>query len=360
MGEDYGYANARIRAMKSRLLDARAYDDLLAAASLDQIIELLSDTAYKAEIEAALVKYGGIQCVSEALRTSLSHTIGRIKSFFSARSRELVGILLARWDIFNVVAILRGQARGVSAAEILDTLVPVGELTEFELREMAQQPAVRATADLMLAWHLPYARILAEALRGHRYGDLSDVETHLQQLRYREALAGLGDEENDLLVREMLQAEIDVANLGTLLRLCRLGDRAAKLQARYGAADATGLLIKGGGLPWRVLKELSVAREMESIVSGLGEGPYARLLGSRMEAYRQSGEIAVLERGLEEFLVLKGVGMFHRDPLSIAIPIGYIWAKSNEVTNLRLIAHGKAFGLGRDEIRQEFIWWVRE
>lgn len=360
MGEDYGYANARIRAMKSRLLDARTYNDLLAATSLDQIIQLLADTAYKAEIEATLVKYGGMKCVSEALRANLAHTVGKIKTFFSDRPRELVGILLARWDIFNLVTILRGQARGISTDEILDTLVPAGELTELELREMAQQPGIRATADLMLTWHLPYAGALVGALRGRQDGDLSDVETRLQQLRYGEGLVELGDDQNDLLVREMLEAEIDVANLVTLLRLCRLGDRAAKLLARYGAPDATALLIEGGGLPRRVLKELSVARDVESIVTGLGAGPYATILESRMEMYRQSGEMAVLQRGLEEFLVLKGVGMFHRDPLSIAISIAYIWAKSNEVTNLRLVAHGKALGLDRDAIRQEFIWWARE
>jgi V/A-type H+-transporting ATPase subunit C len=239
-------------------------------------------------------------------------------------------------------------------------LIPAGELTEAELREMAQQPDKRAPADLMLAWRLPYARALAGALQARRDGTLSEVETRLNQLRYREALAQLGEEANDLLVREMLQAEIDMANLTTLLRLGRLRARASDPQTRYGGADAMPLLIDGGGFPRRVLEDLSAVRDVESIARELKGTPYQTVLSGRMERYRQSGDVFGLARALEGLLMSKGVGMFHRDPLSVAIPIGYIWAKSNEVANLRLIAQGKALGWDWEAIRDQLIWWVRE
>ena len=359
MQGDYGYGNARVRAMKSRLLDARAYGDLLAATSIDMVIEMLVRTAYRETIEATLVKYGGVKCVAEALRLDLARTVGRIKLFFEGRPRALVALLLSRWDMRNLMAVLRGQARGVPAEEILDALVPAGELTEVELREMALQPSIRATADLMFTWHIPYASALGEALRTAS-GDLADIETRLNRLRYREALARLGHEMNEMLVREMLEAEIDVANLTTLIRLLSLGDRRAKLRARYGSADPMTLLIEDGGLSPRVLSALSAAEDAESMARVLSGTPYGTVLMNRWETYRQSADAAVLERGLEEFVVLKGIRMFHRDPLSIAIPTGYIWAKANEVVNVRLIAQGKALGWDRDSIHKELIWWVRE
>lgn len=353
MPSDYG--NARIRAMKSRLLDARTYEDLLAAMSIDACIELLSGTAYKAEIEATLVKYGGLQCVTEALRVNVANTIGKLKTFFSGRPRELVAMLLARWDIFNLMTILRGQARGVSTDEILHTLMPVGELTEVELREMAQQPSIRATADLMLTWHLPYARPLARTLQARGDADLWHLETWLNQLLYREALEGLGEAQNDLLVKEMLQTEIDIVNVSTLLRLCRLPDRATQLQSRYGSAAALPLLTPGGGLQRDTLEKLSRATDIESMVRALSDTPYAAILSNRLQMSHQRADLAALQRGLEEFLVRRGVGMFHGDPLSIAIPIGYMWAKTNEVTNVRLIAQGKALGWDRDAMVRDMI-----
>ena len=353
MDGDYGYANARIRAMKSRLLNGRAYDELLAATRLDDMLEVLAGTAYKAEIEAALVKYGGMQCVTEALRRNVAHTIGKIKTFFDGRPRERVARLLTRWDLFNLITMLRGQARGIAADDILDTLVPAGELTEVELRELAQQPNMRATADVMLAWHLPYAKPLARALATFGAADVLHLETRLYQWHYHEALAGLSNDANDTLLREMLHAEIDVANLATLLRLCRLRDHATQLQARYGVPDATPLLISDGGLPRWMLEELSTATNVAALVRGLSGTPYAACLADRLETYRQSGDLTALLRGLEEFLVRKGVGMLHRDPLSIAIPIGYFSAKMNEVANVRLIAQGKVLGLDRDVIESD-------
>jgi V/A-type H+-transporting ATPase subunit C len=352
---DYGYANARIRALKSYLLDEHTYDALLAAISIDACIEVLAGTTYKAEIEAALIKYGGMKCIAEALRGNITNTVGRLRTFFRGRPRELVAILLARWDIFNLLTILRGQVRGVSADEILETLVPAGELTEVELREIAQQPNIRATADLMLTWHLPYARPLARALEARRDTDLLYLETRLNQLRYREALESLGDEENDGLVKEMLQAEIDVVNVTTLLRLGRLRDRATQLRTRYGRSDALPLLIPGGGLDDRTLAALSQAADVESIVRALSGSPYARVLADRMPMYQQSDDLAALGDGLDAWLVHKGVRTFYRDPLSIAVAIGYIWAKTNEVRNLRLIATGKALGFDHDVIQGELI-----
>lgn len=355
MEGDYGYANARIRAMKSWLLDARIYDALLAARGIDEVIEVLVGTVYRTEIEAALVKYGGMKCVAEALRSNVTHAIGKLKNFFAGRSRELALLLLARWDIFNLMTILRGQARGVAPDEILDALMPIGELTAAELRELAQQPSMRATVDVMLTWHLPYAKPLARALGSSDGADLWSVETRLHQWRYGEALAGLGEEENEALVKEMLQAEIDVVNVLTLLRLSRLDDRAARLQRRYGTPAVLPLLIAGGRLSEQRLQELSAALDVESLVRGLQGTPYAAVLANRMQRYRQSGDVAVLQGGLEEFLVRTGVRMMYRNPLSIAIAIGYIWAKTNEVTNVRVIAQGKALGLERDAIQQDMI-----
>lgn len=359
MAGDYGYANARLRAMKASLLDRRAYEALLAAPSVEALVEWLVRTPYKEEIEAALVKHGGVPCLMEGLRRNVARAVGAITRFFDGRPRELVRLLVARWDLSNLIAILRGQARGVSAEEILGALVPAGELKEVELRELAEQPTIRATAELMLTWRLPYAGALASALR-RSDGDLAGVETELHHLRFRDGLAGLGGDANDRIVREMLEVEIDVENLLLLIRLSALANRRAALQARYGFGETRALLIEGGSLPSGLLARLSAAVDVEAIARLLQGTPYGISLRSRLEPYRQSGDPSVLERGLEEALVLKGVRMFHRDPLGIAIAVGYVWAKSNEIANLRLIAQGKALGWRPETIRDEMIWWSRE
>jgi V/A-type H+-transporting ATPase subunit C len=356
---DYGYGNARIRAMKASLLGRRDYEALLSAGSVEGLIEALLRTDYAEEIKAALVREGGVQCVNEGMRRNVVRTVGAIPGFFDGRPRELVRRLVARWDLHNLIAILRGQARGVSAQEIHSALVAAGELKEIDLRAMIQQPTIQATAELMLAWRLPYAAALAGALR-EADGDLVGVETELYRCRFRDALIDLGAEANEMLVREMLELEIDVANLSLLIRLAAAGDQRPRREGTLRSVKTAALPIEGGRISSGLLQRLGAAPDVETVVKLLAGSAYASPLQDGLEKYLQSSDAAVLERALERTLVLSGIRMLYREPLSIATVIGYLWAKCNEVVNLRLIAQGKALGWRAEMIREEMIWWTWE
>ena len=359
MPGDYGYANARIRALKSCLLNRQDYEALIAAANSGELVQLLLRTAYKPDVEAALVRYQGAQRVADALRRNVTRTVGSLRRFFDGRARELIELLIARWDLFNLIAILRGQARGVAAEEILSVLVPAGVLTETELRELVKQPTIQASSELMLAWRLPFAGAVAEALRLSG-GDLASVESRLHQIRFRDALSRLGTETNDAMVREMLETEIDVANLSLLIRLSPLRRRTAATAPSSSSVEMREMLIPSGSLPLYLLAELAQAADVEAMIGRLADAPYGHALRQRLEQSRQSGDATVLERALEKLLALKGIRMFHRDPLTIGVATGYLWAKTTEVANLRFIAQGKELGWRTDTIRGELFWWGGE
>ncbi len=59
MPDDYGYLNARVRAMKSRLLSRRTYGELLAETSVNELLATLAQTPYRTGIEAALARDTG-------------------------------------------------------------------------------------------------------------------------------------------------------------------------------------------------------------------------------------------------------------------------------------------------------------
>jgi vacuolar-type H+-ATPase subunit C/Vma6 len=64
----YDYGNARLRAMKSRLLSGRDLEALAEIGSLDGLIAALAKTVYRETVEIALVRASGLACVNEALR----------------------------------------------------------------------------------------------------------------------------------------------------------------------------------------------------------------------------------------------------------------------------------------------------
>ena len=358
MPSDYGYANARIRALKGALLDRQAFDALVASSSIEALVQLLARTAYKPDVESALLRYSAAACLGDALRRNLARTIGSLWRFFDDGPRELIGLLVARWDLFNLIAILRGQANGIAAADILSVLVPAGAISEIELRELVKQPTIQASGELMMTWRLPFAAALAEALR--LSGDnLVNLEARLHQIRFRDAFMRLGKGINNELVREILESEIDAANLSLVIRIATLR-KATDKSVHLLAFDPSQQLIAGGRLPLPLLAELAQATDGEALMGRLAETSWGPALGRHRERFRESGDPVVLERALEEMLALKGIRMFHRDPLTIGIAIGYLSAKITEVASLRLISQGKELGWPVDEIRAELFWLGRE
>jgi V/A-type H+-transporting ATPase subunit C len=117
------------------------------------------------------------------------------------------------------------------------------------------------------------------------------------------------------------------------------------------------MLIPDGRLPLYVLVDLAAASDVEAMIGRLAEAPYGYALRQRLEQYRQDRDATVLERALEKMLTLKGIRMFHRDPLTIGMAIGYLWMKTTEAANLRFIAQGKELGWQTDAMRAELFWW---
>ena len=171
---DYGYVNARIRGMKSRLLDRRALEDMIFQPDLDSLITSLEKTPYKEDIIEAKVLYRGVLCIEYALRKNFTRTFRKILKFVKEGEAErYIRIFLHRWDVQNIKTILRGKNIHVTNEEILECLVPAGELDEVTLTELVRQPDVRAVIDLLATWGIVYAKPLTEKF--HEYSEKSDL-----------------------------------------------------------------------------------------------------------------------------------------------------------------------------------------
>ena len=85
---DWGYTNARIRGMKSRLLDHHALDSLILQPDLDSLLGELEKTPYREDIVAARGKYTGLACVEHALQENFTRTFRKILGFVRRRRQS--------------------------------------------------------------------------------------------------------------------------------------------------------------------------------------------------------------------------------------------------------------------------------
>ena len=88
---DYGYSNARIRGMRSKLLRAGALDRLMDAPDMHQLIQELLQTEYASDLEEALIKGRGAGEISEALKHNLVRTYRKVFGFLNEEARDICG-----------------------------------------------------------------------------------------------------------------------------------------------------------------------------------------------------------------------------------------------------------------------------
>ena len=346
---DYGYVNARVRGMKGALLDSRTLQNLINKPDLDSLIAELEKTSYRQELERAGVQYSGITRIEVALRKDIVRSYRKILNCMEEDGETYLKIILHRWDVQNIKTILRGKRIQATPPEIMECLIPAGELDEAALTELVKQPDVKAVIDLLATWRIEYSKPLTSKFKEYaEKRDMAILEYALDLFYYENAFEVVrkGETYNDQVIRNFLLTEIDVTNIKTALRV---------IQDRMTAEEAKEFFIKGGiGIDIGTLLSMIRTGTIEGAVKLLDRTRY-KFLGKVPAEFFVLERISAFEKELDKFLIKKGTSLFFGDPLSIAIAVAYIWAKYNEVTNIRIIARGKTGDVSEKELREALI-----
>ncbi|HBZ68826.1 MAG TPA: hypothetical protein DEP35_03380, partial [Deltaproteobacteria bacterium] len=220
---DFGYINARVKTMASQLLPAARLEELLRLPDLDAFVQALADTPYQVELHEALARFAGVRAVDEAVAQHFYRTTQRILSFADDEERRLIEVVLLRYDLQNIRAIVRGRHTGKDDADILGTLYPGGLLSEAKLHELLRQPDLHGVADALITWLHPLGLALRQGVdAGQRSGRLLDIEVALDAAYFRYGLV-VADREgrSEVTLRRFLGMAITATNLKTALMLRR-------------------------------------------------------------------------------------------------------------------------------------------
>ena len=348
-GRDYGYGNARVRGMRSRLLDGAFLEGLVEAADVPHIFQLLADTEYQSDVETEALKGRTPATMDEALAVNIVRTFRKIMGFLNTEAYGLVTTLLGRWDLFNIKSIIRGKHVRLTADEIEDGLYAVGTLGTVDLRLLAGLQDARSVVDTLLTWGSPYGEPLRESLPKYESdGDLAQLELALDRFYYAwaaERLTGRGV--NAALARGVLGLQVDSINLLSTFRL---------LKSDIGDVEPSMFFLDGGAhISRELFLQMAALSDVDEVLDALKSTPYTGQLEGVVVRYEQERSIAVFERALEDYVLRKALDAGRGDPLGIGIVIGYLWAKQNEVTNLRIIVKGNSVGMPADRMRKELI-----
>jgi V/A-type H+-transporting ATPase subunit C len=348
----FDYGNARLRAMKSRLLSHQEMDSLADAGSVRGLIAALTKTAYRRPIEAALARTSGLDCISNALKDDLVNTLGSMQRFYDDGAHDMVMIVLRRYDLHNLKTILRGLSSRAAPAEILAALLPVGELDINLLAELARLPDPRAAIDFLATINSPFAEPLVKMRTHYPGADTHRLELALEQWSDRKARTYL---ESEHLARDLLPSALDldadIANLMTVLRFTHAPAERRLLRDSLGGDDLSALLIGPGSLSFGLLVSAGMEDTLEGAIQMFAATAYADVLNAGLVAYAQSGRLSDIERHLLRFRLRWMADKMRSDPLGIGVVLGYAALKVNEVNNLRWLAQGTSLGMSPMAIR---------
>lgn len=341
----YEFLNTRVRAMSRDLLPAEFYEEILALSGEEPLIDALLDSPYESDLREALTVSGGTSAVESAIRRNVRRVLSKVSSSAVGDPKRLVDTQLARWDVANVIALIRGKSTGASEGEILRSMLPVAEYGEAQLAELAAERDVAAVADALTTWNYEFGFIARRVvLELHSAEDMVSFEQKLYRAYFSWSLGALADEG---VLRDLMRMQIDLQNVLSALR-----------SVRYREIDREPpqfLPIPAGKLAPDQLEGIIAARRLEDAFEALSGTYFGEGVERGILAFGQAHRLSIMERFLETVIISAGARLYRGDPLGAGVPLGFIWRKISEFLNLRILARGTAYGIPSNTIREELF-----
>jgi len=334
------YTSARIGAMKADLLRKSDYDKLMKM-DVNEIIKYLQDGVYKEEINDLRVRYEGIELIEYALKNHLTKVFLKIKSISDSGIEAYVGQYLKRFDYWNVKIILRKIISGEE--DVKKMFIPVGNLDEDKLDDLNSLSSVE---EVLKESKLLKKEKIEDLISGFRQtGSLMEIENVLDYNYYKKTYEFVERIPLDgRLLIEFFKSEFDIYNLKLILK---------KVFFEIDAADVEPyVLFRGGYLRRTKLNKLLDKNRVRDFISELSNTDYDVLKHSQ---YKDKDVVQKFEIKMDRILFEKAIKLFHQNPLSVDIVLGYMFAKEIETQNIRTIVKSNAFEFTEDYVKDRII-----
>ena len=319
------YATGRVWAMMDHLLNQERMTRMLEAPDAAEVLRQLADTEYgplAAEID------------STAYETMLQQETARVwalvASLFS--DERLVDVFALQNDAHNLKVLYKARILNRD----YDALLQPGSISIDALKAF-----VRDGDTVMLPDRY------REALRvmGKELAEPTPMQAAIAADRwyFATALWLLADKTYDL-VRPLIQAKLDFANICTLLRVKAMQGDEAQLSACW---------IPGGTLDGRLPAKLSDTLEslLETLRQDTAGTLWSDALAEGLADYARTHSTAGLEKRMDDWQLAYVAK--HRNEAGSCMPlIGYLFAKEREIANLRLILTAKQGGVSAEGVRE--------
>jgi vacuolar-type H+-ATPase subunit C/Vma6 len=339
---DYIYGNTRIRASKSTLLSSAKLISFCNCSSLDEFYDRLLRTTYRSDVEIALAKYSGLAVLSHLLRNHQAQTIQKLSNFYEGNIKQLIDRILWRYEVHNIKTILRSQAMHEDPGLTSAALIPTGLVSWSVLSMLINAQDLHQVINRATSLGLPYATALrSDDAKNH---SLLRLETQLERWYFDFARdAKLKKTSGWELFSSMLDMEADFINLILAIRSVSTQQPEQALIMEQ--------MVSPGQITMQHLQPFLDAANLEQAFEVLPYHPFKAAYLQIEETYKRFKNVSDLEKQIRLLRLDWYQKWYHKDPLGIGIPLGYLALKRNEQSNLSWIGHSIYFRLPAQTIQ---------
>lgn len=317
--------NARIRVYESNLLRNDQFERMLQAPDFEEALNVLKDTPYRNDIEQLKeTKDYDLMLVNELQRMYA-------ELFSISPEPNLVELFSLRYSYHNLKVLLKEY---FTKNDFTTMLIPIGKNSISTLRQAVET----SRSDDLDQEYL--TSILEVKTDYEEYSNIQSIDIILDR-RYFTHLKQLAIKIEDPKVLELIVLYIDLNNLSTLTRA---------ISQKRSRNFLTTILSDAGSMPIEELISLG-SESLEEAGKKLAEGKYREIVTASIRSDNQELSPVKIDLATDDAFMekMKDAKLEVFGPMPL---LAYIYAKENEVKNLRLVLVGKENKLPLEEVTE--------
>ncbi len=326
--------------MKSKLLEESQVNQLLAVKSIEEVIELLEESAYQQDLVELSSKYNGVELVNRAVDQNFTNTLKKIARFLPLDGSTTFDVVIEEWTMQNLKAIIASKATGIplNGTELVilndeqDHLGTISQDNSLDLKKM-----IRKLSNLGYG----FSQVFKKIDRKYSSGEIQDFRQIYKQIDdyYYSKLAYAAEHRKDPTVKALMLARVNFINVMAVARL--------KL-ANVPDKDITDNIIAGSAKLKRAAIKLIQKENIDEVVNEIVRTH--KLSQEIAEEFKVTRSLVKLEVALQRKIVQQALKVSKVSTLSFAVILAFIYLKQGETSFIKAIAYSTQAGI-REEIK---------
>ena len=320
----YGAVSAKVSALRSEMLREGNYIDMASVKTVEGLVQLLLNTAYKPFLEPLLSSCNNLPaCITKTVNARFSYLIQKLFPFFKGRDAAIYRQFVKRYDIMSAKVALAGKLRGKSFEEVEQSLI-FGLLNVEDWKRMLSSERPFSSVAKGLGLDSKYAGIVESAK--DKEAAFTRFVGELERSFYGAVKRGRLYESS--LAFSYLMLQLDVSNVLLVARARKEGWSEAELREALHGSE-TGFL-----------------REEELIAAYKDESRLNRLL--RPYGMDAGGEPVELYKAMQKTLSARKKKLYSMKYFSVDRTLMFFLLMEEEAKNIKKLVLAKELGLSKE------------